>query len=324
MRRRHSTPWIHRWSRRAIAAIAAIGILETAFLTIVEFAGSAADVCPTTGCKLVLESPYAKIFGLPLTLFGFLAYTSMAVLALAPLFVNPDRQKSLRSKLENSTWLLMFAIATSMVVFSANLTYVMFFKIQALCPYCIASATLSLLLFVLTIIGREWQDVGQLLFTGIVVSMVTLIGALGVYANIDAPIATDAGTGDRTVIQGPSGAPTPGIGWRVKTTSGEAEIALARHLTEIGAKEYGAFTCPHCHEQKELFGKEAFSLLNYIECNPQGKDAQPQLCQAANITGVPTWEINGQFYPGVQSLEQLAELSGYQGSRNFKYTLPVR
>ncbi|WP_193199674.1 hypothetical protein [Nostoc sp. MG11] len=32
-----------------------------------------------------------------------------------------------------------------------------------------------------------------------------------------------------------------GIGWSITTTSGEAEIALARHLVNIGAKEYAAW-----------------------------------------------------------------------------------
>lgn len=319
MRRRRSTPWIHRRSRYAIGAIAVLGVLETAFLTVVEFNGSAADVCPTTGCKIVLESAYAQVFGLPLTLFGFLAYSAMAILALGPLLVNPETQKELRSQLDNISWLLLFAIATSMLVFSLNLTYVMFFTLQALCPYCIASAVFSVLLFVLTLIGRDWPDRGQLFFIGIVVGMVTLIGTLGVYANVDSPVANESA--DTSIVQSPSGAPQPG-GWPISTTSGEAEIALARHLSEIGVKEYGAYWCPHCHEQKELFGKQAFQELNYVECDPKGKNAKPQACQAAGITGYPSWEINGELYPGLQTLQELAQLSGYQGPSDFKNVFP--
>ena len=301
MRHRHSTSWIHRWSRQLIAAIATLGALETAFLTVAELAGGAAAVCPTAGCKEVLSSPYATVFGLPLTLFGFIAYTILGIAAVAPLLVNSQTNKQLRSQLERGTWLLLFAGSTAMVVGSSYLMYVMTFTIEAFCPYCIASAFFSLSLFVLAAIGHVWEDVGQLLLTGLVVGMVTLVGSLGVYANVDGPTT--------------AGGATPPL---VTTTSGAAEIALARHLKRIGARKYSAYWCPHCHEQKQIFGKEAASLLNYIECAPDGQNSQTELCKASGIKGFPTWEIDGQFYPGVQSLAKLADLSGYRGPRNFQ------
>jgi protein-disulfide isomerase len=96
-----------------------------------------------------------------------------------------------------------------------------------------------------------------------------------------------------------------------------AKVALASHLKQVGAKFYGTYWCPYCSKQKEMFGKEAFSQLNYIECDPKGTNPRPDLCQKANINGFPTWEINGQQYGGVQSLEQLADLSRYKGDRHF-------
>ena len=73
---------------------------------------------------------------------------------------------------------------------------------------------------------------------------------------------------------------------------------------------YGAFWCPHCDTQKQLFGG-AVTQIPYVECDPEGESAQPQLCQDKGIQGYPTWEIAGEFYPGVHSLETLASLSGY-------------
>jgi len=63
--------------------------------------------------------------------------------------------------------------------------YLLAFKIKAVCLYCLASATFSLSLLGLTIMGRTWEDIGQILFTAIVVGMVTLIGTLGVYAGVN-------------------------------------------------------------------------------------------------------------------------------------------
>lgn len=97
-----------------------------------------------------------------------------------------------------------------------------------------------------------------------------------------------------------------------------SEMALASHLRQIGAKLYGAHWCPYCHKQKDLFGKEAFSQLDYVECDPGGKNARPELCKQANVEGFPTWEINGKKYGGLMSLSDLAEVSGYPGDRKFK------
>jgi glutaredoxin len=78
---------------------------------------------------------------------------------------------------------------------------------------------------------------------------------------------------------------------------------FAKCLTNKGATMYGTEWCPHCKEQKEMFG-ESFKYVNYVECtnNP--------LCGQMGITGYPTWIINGVQYPGVQSFEKLKELTG--------------
>jgi len=102
------------------------------------------------------------------------------------------------------------------------------------------------------------------------------------------------------------------------TTSAEvsAEMALAQHLRQTGATMYGAYWCPYCNRQEALFG-DAVSQLNIVECDPKGENPRPDLCRQARVTSFPTWKINGQTISGLRSLEELAELSGYQGDRNF-------
>ncbi|MGJ3250955.1 MAG: vitamin K epoxide reductase family protein [Elainellaceae cyanobacterium] len=307
-RRRQKTPWIHLRSRYIIGAIATVGALGTAYLTIVKVMGGDA-ACPAQGCEQVLSSPYATVFGLPLTLFGFLGYFSMGVLSLGPLAVKPENNKDLRLKLDQWSWLLLFAGATAMTVFSGYLMYLLAAEIRTTCIYCITSAILSVSMFALTLMGRAWDDRGQLLFTGFLVAVVTLVGTLGVYSGVDNPSSpVTASSGSAT-----GQAPPP-----IQTTSGEAEMALAQHLSDIGAKKYSAYWCPHCHAQQAMFGREAFALIDYIECDPQGQNAQPELCQAAGVEGYPSWEINGEIYSGTIPLEDLAALSGYDGPMNFK------
>lgn len=102
-----------------------------------------------------------------------------------------------------------------------------------------------------------------------------------------------------------------------ETASDSAEVQLARYLSDRGVQMFGAFWCPHCQHQRDRFGEEAFQEIDYIECDPQGENSRPQLCRDEQIQGYPTWKINGQLYPGDRSLEELADLSGYPGSRNF-------
>ncbi|MBW4613081.1 MAG: hypothetical protein KME21_07305 [Desmonostoc vinosum HA7617-LM4] len=326
MIRRRSTPWIQKWSRPLIAAIAGCGALTTGYLTIEKLTGgSAACVAQAgaKGCNDVLSSPWATVFGQPLALFGFLAYTSMLIFAVAPLVLKSGESNS-RKQLENQTWWLLLMGAIAMSVFSSYLMYLLSFQIKATCLYCIASALFSLSLLVLTIIGRAWEDIGQIFFTAIIVGMVTFIGTLGVYAGVNQSLNTGESTSGKPVQISfvPTVEPNPAFGWEITTTSTEAETALANHLAKIGAKEYVAYWCPHCHEQKLLFGKEAYQTINdsvKVECAPNGLKAQPELCKAAKIQGFPTWVINAKSYSGVQSLEELATASGYTGPRNFKY-----
>ncbi len=79
---------------------------------------------------------------------------------------------------------------------------------------------------------------------------------------------------------------------------------------------YGTYWCPYCSRQKEMF-KDAVKKLQIIECDPQGENAQPQVCMQANVSSYPTWEINGQLYRGMRPLEELAVLSNYKGSMDF-------
>lgn len=88
------------------------------------------------------------------------------------------------------------------------------------------------------------------------------------------------------------------------------EARLADHLTEVGAKMYGAYWCPHCATQKDYFGNAA-SRLPYVECDPEGFDAQVELCDAAGVEAYPTWVIEGDRYLGAQPLGDLAAVSRF-------------
>ena len=95
------------------------------------------------------------------------------------------------------------------------------------------------------------------------------------------------------------------------TSPGEYDD-LAKCLTEKRVNFYGAFWCPHCSEQKQLFGK-SIKYVTYIECSTPDRSSQTQICISENITSYPTWEFpDGAKVSGFLSLKELSSRSGCQ------------
>ncbi len=278
-----------------MAVLATIGVIDTAAITLNRW-GVIGDLsCPggAEGCDKVLNSPWGSVFGQPLSLFGFLAYGAVLVMAVLPLLLKGEA----RTSVNGLSWWGLFLLSAGMAIFSLVLVGVMAFQIKAFCTFCLMSAAISLTLFVLSLIGGEWEDTGALLFRGVLT--VLAVGLIGL--------------GWATSLNRPESATGPGMPIPVTSTSTPATIALADHLTATGAVMYSAYWCPHCHDQKQLFGKEASAKLKIIECAPDGQNNQAALCASKNIQGFPTWEIKGQLDSGQKTLAQLAALSGYKG-----------
>lgn len=85
---------------------------------------------------------------------------------------------------------------------------------------------------------------------------------------------------------------------------------LARCLTQKGVKMYGAEWCPHCKNQKELFGS-SWQYVTYVECAIPNQQGQTIACQQAGVTSYPTWEFSGgKRVAGEMTFEQLSQQSG--------------
>ncbi|HWO07081.1 MAG TPA: hypothetical protein VNM40_00685 [Candidatus Paceibacterota bacterium] len=95
----------------------------------------------------------------------------------------------------------------------------------------------------------------------------------------------------------------------MRTLPGEYD-GLAQCLKDKGAVFYGAFWCPHCQTQKQMFGRSA-DLLPYVECsNPDGQ-SQTQVCIDKGVQQYPTWEFaDGSRLTGEQEPAALAEKAG--------------
>ena len=98
----------------------------------------------------------------------------------------------------------------------------------------------------------------------------------------------------------------------VTSESTDESLELAKYLKNKGVIKYSAYWCPNCLHQSELFGKQAYKELNVVECARDGKNSQTQLCIDKKIEGFPSWEINGKIILGVQTLQELSDLTGYK------------
>jgi uncharacterized membrane protein len=122
--------------------VAGIGFLDSLYLSWVKIAHSQV-YCGTSGqCETVNNSPYSEIGGVPIAYLGLGAYLVIMVL----LYI--ERRSTFW--LENSP-LIVFGMSLVGVIYSAYLTYIEIAVLRAICPYCVVSAIMMLLLFIIAI-----------------------------------------------------------------------------------------------------------------------------------------------------------------------------
>lgn len=122
--------------QRAIAFFATLGIGVAAYIAIVE-GGGGAPVCLSggSGCETLASSSYAHVAGVNIAVFGIGGYA----LLLASAFFAGDMAR-----------FGGFVVALGGFGYSVFLTYVELFKIEATCEWCLASAVLMTILFLLS------------------------------------------------------------------------------------------------------------------------------------------------------------------------------
>jgi glutaredoxin len=86
--------------------------------------------------------------------------------------------------------------------------------------------------------------------------------------------------------------------------------AFAQCLTGKRVKMYGAFWCPHCADQKQLF-ESSFQYVPYVECGIKGSRAENETCLQAGVKRFPTWEFaDGERREGVLTPQALSQKTG--------------
>ena len=135
--------------RMWLAALAMVGMFIAAYLTLYHYGYVGTLICTGDGhgCEKVQTSRYARFMGLPVAAWGFGYYLTVLALAIAGM---QDRFAESRGF---ATGLL--ALTAWGALFSGWLTYLEAGPIGAWCQWCIGSAIVAALLFVVALL--DWS-----------------------------------------------------------------------------------------------------------------------------------------------------------------------
>jgi uncharacterized membrane protein len=133
--------------RMAAALLALVGVLLAAYLYLYKIGVVGTMVCGAGSCELVQTSRWSRFLGIEVSLIGLLGYVGILGVSLAGL------QPAHQDRRWPDTWLLLLSGAG--FLFSAYLTYIELFVLDAICRWCVVSAVIITLLFVVSLLARR-------------------------------------------------------------------------------------------------------------------------------------------------------------------------
>jgi uncharacterized membrane protein len=126
-----------------IALLSLPGMAVSAYLTYGYFADSSLFCELGHGCDTVKDSEYSAIFGVPVALLGVLMYIAIFATAVAGA-LRPQSLRDLAS-------LGVFGMAFFGTIYSAYLTWLELYRIEAVCMWCTISALLLMAILAISV-----------------------------------------------------------------------------------------------------------------------------------------------------------------------------
>ena len=289
--------------------------------------GGSGNTAGLSSCDQVLNGPYSTIPYLqlfhqtiPLAAGGLLAYLSVVVLAVQPIIRmntssgddgNTNTSTSANTNADDDTInrIVLTVVTTMMGTFSIFLMTLLFGVIEPtligggggssssslVCPYCIFSATCSILLANIALFGdclpsssssTAASSSKSLVKTGanaVATGFVTaIVGAVVLFST--GSLENNTNNNNNSGIPSTTSSLLASISGGVvsnkstntnnkdaqsimkiysppaiTTDSSKRAIQIATKLKALDARMYGAYWCSHCYDQKEAFGKQVFS-----------------------------------------------------------------
>ena len=137
--------------RQLTALLALGGVFLAVYLTLYHYGYIGALACGTGGCETVQSSNYANFLGKPVALWGVAYYLAVLAVAVAGTVGDADERRWPSG--------LLLVLNGCGVIFSGYLTWAEVARIHAICRYCVASAILVVVLFVIS--ALDWRAHGD-------------------------------------------------------------------------------------------------------------------------------------------------------------------
>jgi len=134
--------------RQWMALLSLAGLLVGVYLTLYKFGYVGRLVCNVSSCEQVQTSRWSVFLGVPVATWGAGFYVLMLGLSIAGMQARFAESRGLSS--------IILALAAWGVLFTAWLNYLEAYVIHAWCEWCLGSATIVVLLFVLAVL--DWRD----------------------------------------------------------------------------------------------------------------------------------------------------------------------
>jgi uncharacterized membrane protein len=128
--------------RMIVAALALAGIFIATYLTLYKLGVVGELACSVGSCETVNTSRWAMFLGLPVAAWGLFFYLSVFLFAFAGTTPRFEGSKLISG--------LLLAWSTVGVLFSGWLTYLELAVIHAICIWCVISAGLVALIFLVS------------------------------------------------------------------------------------------------------------------------------------------------------------------------------
>jgi len=125
--------------------LSGLGIFVSGYLVTKRVTGGSLACTRWAECDVVNNSVYSQIYGVPISVIGLAGYLLLLALACAALWTEGWTQRRML--------LLGFVLSLGGVGFSAYLTYLEIYVIEALCAWCVASAVIITLLAIVTAVS---------------------------------------------------------------------------------------------------------------------------------------------------------------------------
>lgn len=142
--------------RMALAVLALAGTFVSLYLYLYKIGKIGTLACGTGGCETVQLSPQSRFLGVEVALIGVIGYLLLLGLAVA----------SLQPRFLGRSWPLLglFVATGGAFFFTAYLKYLEFFVIHAVCRWCVVSAVIITIMFVVAAV--EWRRAREVESTG--------------------------------------------------------------------------------------------------------------------------------------------------------------